>query len=299
MKRLAAVLFTCLMITAISQAESHTDGPEGIVLAHPKQAGMGQPFLVRLTSAQAFDRVSVHWMGRVAVPSIAQWNQRHVAIAMLGTDVLTIKPGPQTLLVRAWSGGKESVWHRSVKIVTRSYPRQELNLPSKMVTPPASELARIKAERIRTQKAKNTWSDQRLWQLPFHQPVGGKITSTYGLQRVLNGKPKDPHRGLDFRAASGTAVEAVADGRVILAESHYYAGNAMYIDHGNGVISLYFHLSEFEVFQGDIVKRGQVIGQAGCTGRATGPHLHLSISAQGQLVDPAPLFEETTDQLIR
>ncbi|WP_035239527.1 M23 family metallopeptidase [Desulfobacter vibrioformis] len=299
MKRLAAVLFTCLVITAISQAESRTDGPKGIVLAHPEEAGMGQPFLVRLTSARAFDRLSVHWMGRVVVPSVAQWNQRHVAIAMLGTDVLTIKSGPQPLLIRAWSGGKETVWHRSVTIVARSYPRQELTLPSKMVNPPGAELARIKAERIRTQTAKNTWSDQRFWQLPFHQPVGGKITSTYGLQRILNGKPKDPHRGLDFRAPPGTAVEAVADGRVILAESHYYAGNAIYIDHGNGVISLYFHLSEFEVFQGDSVKRGQIIGRAGCTGRATGPHLHLSISAQGQLVDPAPLFEQTTDQLIR
>jgi len=299
MKRLAAVLFTCLVITAISQAESRTNGPKGIVLAHPKEAGMGQPFLVRLTSAQPFDRLSVHWMGRVVVPSVAQWNQRHVAIAMLGTDVLTIKSGPQALWVRAWSGGKETVWHRSVKIITRSYPRQELTLPSKMVNPPGAELARIKAERIRTQKAKNTWSDQRLWRLPFHRPLGGKMTSTYGLQRVLNGKPKDPHRGLDFRAPPGTAVEAVADGRVILAESHYYAGNAMYIDHGNGVISLYFHLSEFEVFQGDSVKRGQIIGRTGCTGRATGPHLHLSISAQGQLVDPVPLFEETTDQLIR
>ncbi|MCP3876433.1 MAG: M23 family metallopeptidase [Desulfobacteraceae bacterium] len=293
-----AGLFICLMITAISQAESNIAVPGAITLAHPKQVGMGQPFLVRLTSAHAFDRISVHWMGRVAVPSVSQWNGRHVAIAMLGTDVLTIKSDPQTLLVRALTRGKETVWHRSVKIVAQSYPRQELSLPSKMVTPPAVELERIKAERIRTRKAKNTWSAQRLWQIPFHLPVGGKTTSTYGLQRVLNGKPKNPHRGLDFRAPTGTPVEAVADGRVILAESHYYAGNSLYIDHGNGVISLYFHLSMFEVSQGDIVKRGQIIGRSGRTGRATGPHLHLSISVQGQLVDPAQLFERTTDQLL-
>jgi murein DD-endopeptidase MepM/ murein hydrolase activator NlpD len=129
--------------------------------------------------------------------------------------------------------------------------------------------------------------------------VEGKNTSLYGLQRVLNGKPKDPHRGLDFRAPTETAVKAVADGRVILAESHYYAGNSMYIDHGNGVISLYFHLNKFDVIQGDIVNKGQIIGRSGCTGRATGPHLHLSISVQGQLVDPMPLFEKTSDQLIR
>ena len=294
-----AVLFTFLVITAISQAETSTDDTENIALAHPKQASMGQPFLVRLTSAKAFDRLSVHWMGRVVIPSVSQWNTRHVAIAMLGTDVLTIKSGLQTLLVRAWTGGKETVWHRSVNIVTRSYPRQELTLPSKMVIPPAAEIERIESEGVQTQKAKNTRSAQRLWRLPFHRPVMGETTSAYGLQRVLNGKPKNPHRGLDFSAPTGTAVEAVASGRVILAESHYYAGNSMYIDHGNGVISLYFHLSIFNVSQGDIVKRGQIIGRSGCTGRTTGSHLHLSISVLGQLVDPAPLFEATTDQLLR
>ena len=287
------------MITAVSLAETNTDGKEAMVLAHPKQAGMGQPFLVRLTSGQAFDRILVRWMDREFVPSVCQWNGHHVAIVMLGTDVLTITPGRRKLLVRAWAGGNETVWQRSVLIVGRTYPRQALNLPSKMVTPPTAELERIKAERVRTRKAKNTWSDQRLWRLPFHRPVAGKYTSVYGLRRVLNGKPKNPHRGVDFRAPAGTAVEAVADGRVILAEPHYYAGNSMYIDHGNGVISLYFHLSRFDVSPGDIIKRGQIIGRSGSTGRATGPHLHLSISVQGRLVDPVPLFERTSDQLLR
>ncbi|WDP88515.1 MAG: M23 family metallopeptidase [Desulfobacter sp.] len=293
------VLFIALALTSISHAKNTTDKGEAITIAHPKKAGIGQPFLVRLTSSQAFDKLSVHWMGRVVIPSVSQWNERHVGIAMLGTDILTVKSGPQSLVVRAWTGGKETVWHRSVNIVARSYPRQELNLPSKMVTPPATELKRIKEERVRTQKAKDTWSGQRLWRLPFHRPVGGKTTSTYGLQRILNGKPKNPHRGIDFRAIRGTAIKSVADGRVILAESHYFAGNSLYIDHGNGVISLYFHLSKFNVSKGEIVKRGQIIGLAGSTGRATGPHLHLSISVQGQLVDPAPLFDGTTDQLLR
>nr|WP_320190826.1 M23 family metallopeptidase [uncultured Desulfobacter sp.] len=294
-----AVLFTFLIITAVSSAETTVNATEPMVLANPEQVGIGQPFLVRLTSNQAFDRILIHWMDQQFVPSVSQWNGHFVAIAMLGTDVLTIKPGRQKLLVRAWVGGKETVLNRPVKILGRTYPRQELSLPSKMVTPPSVELERIKAERTRTQHAKNTWSDQRLWRLPFHRPVAGKFTSVYGLQRVLNGKPKDPHRGVDFRAPVGTAVEAVAEGRVILAESHYYAGNSIYIDHGNGVISLYFHLSDFNVSSGDIVKRGQIIGRSGCTGRATGPHLHLSISVQGQLVDPEPLFEKTSDQLLR
>lgn len=298
-KSCTVVLFTLLVITGISQAATGTFGKEGIVLAHPKKAGMGEPFLVRLTSAKAFDRILIRWMARDIVPSVSEWNGHHVAIAMLGTDVLTIKPGREKLLVQVWIAGKKTVWQRSVRILSRTYPRQELSLPSKMVTPPAAELKRIKAERVRTRKAKNTWSDRRLWQLPLHRPLEGKYTSVYGLRRILNGKPKNPHRGVDFRAPMGTAVEAVADGRVILAESHYYAGNSMYIDHGNGVVSLYFHLSKFNFFPGDIVKRGQVIGRSGSTGRSTGPHLHLSISVQGQLVDPDPLFEKTSDQLLQ
>ncbi len=292
------VLFIALMLSPIRQAVPAVDARETITVAYPDQAGMGQPFLVRLTSSQAFETLSVHWMGRKVVPSVSQWNNRYVAIAMLGTDVLTIKPGPQPLDVMAVTGGKQTLRHGSIQIVSRTYPRQELALPPQMVTPPAAELKRIKAERIRTQKAKDTWSDQRLWHLPLHRPVKGKLTSVYGLRRVLNGAPKNPHRGIDFRASEGTAIEAVADGRVILAEAHYYAGNSVYIDHGNGVLSLYFHLSKFEVVAGDSIKRGQVIGRAGSTGRSTAPHLHLSVCVQGQLVDPSPLFKETTDDLL-
>ena len=293
------ILLTFFIFTTVSFAKSDIDGKAAMGLAHPKQVATGQPFLVRLTSSQPFDRISVQWMGRDFVPSVSQWNGHHIAIVMLGSDILTIKPGRQPLKVQAYTGGKETLWQRSVTITSRTYPRQELTLPSKMVTPPAAQLQRITAERTRTHAAKNTWSDQREWQLPFYRPVAGKTTSVYGLQRVLNGKPKNPHRGMDFRAPTGTAVKAVAAGRVILAEPHYYAGNSMYIDHGNGVISLYFHLSQFDVSPGDMVKRGQVIGRSGSTGRATGPHLHLSISVQGQLVDPAPLFGSSSEQLLR
>lgn len=274
-------------------------GETAISIAHPDRAGLGQPFLVRLTSDQAFERISIHWMDRVVIPSVSQWNGRHVAIAMLGSDILTAKPGPRPLLVRAWTGGRETVRERTVTLAAKTYPRQELSLPSKMVTPPESVLERIRKERVATGKAKNAWSEQRMWHLPLHRPVAGKTTSVYGLRRILNGIPKNPHRGMDFRAPTGTAIEAVADGRVVLAESHYYAGNSVYIDHGNGVVSLYFHLSKFEVTQGEAVKRGQVIGLSGRTGRATGPHLHLSVAVQGQLVDPAPLFRETGDRLLR
>lgn len=294
------VIMVLMLLGIVGRLDAATSSPvPSPMLVVPNQVDMGQPFLVRLTSNLELEQVSIKWTGKKISPSVSAWNNRHVVLAMLGTDVLTINPGPQSLEVQAMVGGKKMRWVRGIRISPKFYPRQELTLPSKMVTPPESVQDRIKKERERTTLAKNRWSDQRMWQLPFHRPVPGETTSSYGLRRFLNKKPKDPHRGLDFEAETGNAVEAVAQGRVILAEGHYYAGNSLYLDHGNGVISLYFHLKKFLVAQGDLVKKGQKIGLVGSSGRATGPHLHLSVSVQGQLVDPAPLFKNTPDELLQ
>ena len=168
-----------------------------------------------------------------------------------------------------------------------------------MVTPPQEVYDRIAAERELTAAAKNTVSAQRLWRLPLLRPVEGAMTSAYGLQRILNGTPKNPHRGNDMRSPMGNPVSAAADGIVTLVGDHYYAGNSVYIDHGNGVVTMYFHLSKPIVKQGDKVQRGQAIGLSGMSGRATGPHLHFSVSVLGKLVDPEPLFENTVDKMIQ
>ncbi|WFS63247.1 M23 family metallopeptidase [Pseudodesulfovibrio thermohalotolerans] len=270
-----------------------------LVLAAPRKAGVGKPFLVRLTSDLPMESVLIRWQGREVVPSISVWNDRHVALAMLGTDVLTERPGKEELVVVASVAGKENTLRRTVRIAPEDYPKQELTLPEKMVSPPKEVHDRIAAERSRTTAAKDTVSARRMWRLPLERPVQGKILSVYGAQRILNGKPKNPHRGLDFRSPMGNPVKCVDSGRVILVGDHYYAGNSVYVDHGNGVVSMYFHLSEPTVKEGDEVRRGQTIGLTGMTGRATGPHLHFSLSVQGDLVDPAPLFTSTADKLLR
>lgn len=268
------------------------------VLALPLQAGAGQPFLVRLTSRIPFESVSVSWMGREVEPSFSVWENRHVALAMLGTEVGKVKTGTKNLLITARTPGKTHNFRRMVKIITKAYPRQDLTLPPKMVTPPASLSRRIKSEGKLTANARNTLSSQRYWTLPFVRPVEGGFTSLYGLKRYLNNIPKNPHRGLDFRSGEGNPVKAASGGVVILVGDHYYAGTSVYIDHGNGVVSMYFHLQNSLVREGDKVIRGQVIGRSGRSGRVTGPHLHFSVSVQGSLVDPKPLLEKTADQLL-
>ncbi|MFH1914464.1 MAG: M23 family metallopeptidase [Pseudomonadota bacterium] len=281
-----------------AQAEAATATGSPLVLAAPDQAGVGQPFLVRLTSDKPLGSVSVHWQGKELVPSISVWNDRHVALAMLGTDVLNAKPGKEELVVMASIDGKENTLRHTVQLVPVAYQRQELTLPEKMVTPPAEVLERIRAEREVTRAALETVSPERMWRLPLERPVGGEESSPYGAQRILNGKPKNPHRGLDYRSPMNNPIKCVADGVVILVGDFYYAGNSVYVDHGNGVISLYFHLEKPMVKEGDTVQRGQVIGLTGMTGRSTGPHLHLSISVLGRLVDPAPLLKYSVDDML-
>ncbi|MCJ2164484.1 MULTISPECIES: M23 family metallopeptidase [unclassified Pseudodesulfovibrio] len=270
-----------------------------LILAAPGRVGVGQPFLVRLTSDQPLDSVSVHWLGKEVVPSISVWNNRHVALVMLGTDVIDAKPGKQDLSVIASVDGKENTLRRSVQVTSVEYPKQELTLPPGMVTPPQDVYDRIAAERELTTAAKNTVSAQRLWRLPLERPVEGEVSSLYGLKRILNGTPKNPHRGQDLRSPMGNPVKAAADGVVILVGDHYYAGNSVYIDHGNGVVTMYFHLSKPIVKEGDKVQRGQAIGLSGQSGRATGPHLHFSVSVLGKLVDPAPLFKNSADNMLQ
>jgi murein DD-endopeptidase MepM/ murein hydrolase activator NlpD len=284
---------------AAESAASAVSVESALVLAAPGKVEIGQPFLVRLTSDQPLESVSIHWLGKEVVPSISVWNNRHIALAMLGTDVIDARAGKQELTVIASVDGKENTLRRAVQVRTKKYPKQELTLPPSMVTPPQEVYDRIAAERELTAAAKNTISAQRLWRLPLLRPVDGDMTSAYGLQRILNGTPKNPHRGNDMRSPMGNPVKAAADGVVILVGDHYYAGNSVYIDHGNGVVTMYFHLSKPIVKQGDKVQRGQAIGLSGMSGRATGPHLHFSVSVLGKLVDPEPLFENTVDKMIQ
>ncbi|NDV20789.1 peptidoglycan DD-metalloendopeptidase family protein [Pseudodesulfovibrio sp. JC047] len=270
-----------------------------LVLAVPSRVDVGQPFLVRLTSDQPLDSVSIHWMGKDVQPSISVWNNRHVALAMLGSDVLDTTAGKRDVSVIASVAGTEKTLRRTVTVAGREYPKQELTLPPSMVTPPKTVYDRIAREREQTTAAKNTVTPRRLWTLPLLRPVDGDVSSTYGLRRILNGTPKNPHRGVDLRSPMGNPVKSVANGEVILVGDHYYAGKSVYIDHGNGVVSLYFHLSKPLVKKGDTVKRGQPIGLSGKSGRATGPHLHFSLSVLGELVDPQPLFVKKVDMLLK
>ncbi len=214
-----------------------------------------------------------------------------LAEVLLGTDVGKDKAGTRELLVSAKSGGRNVAERAQVEIAARDYPVQNLTLPEGMVSPSQKNLERIAAEREETKAALAAMTPLRSWRLPLARPVPGDTGSVYGLKRVLNGKPRSPHRGVDFRASEGQSVRSVADGVVVLTADQFYAGRCVYVDHGEGVVSAYFHLSRVSVATGSRVGRGEQVGLAGASGRATGPHLHFALCLQGRCVDPLPLMD--------
>ncbi len=264
----------------------------------PASTGIGKPFVLRVTSSIPLTGVEVVWQGRTTPLAITTWNERYIALGLLGTQVGKAKTGGQTLILRLFSGNRKSEHRLPVKVTPVKYREDHLTLPESMVTPPASELERIAAERQRTAKALATMTTERRWGLPIVRPVSGIVTSPYGRRRILNGKPRAHHAGVDFRAATGTPVSAALPGTVVLTGDHYYAGKSVYVDSGGGAISHYFHLQSIDVKEGDTVKAGQIIAKTGSTGRSTGPHLHFGLSLSGQMVDTEPLFTATIAQML-
>jgi murein DD-endopeptidase MepM/ murein hydrolase activator NlpD len=179
--------------------------------------------------------------------------------------------------------------------VKRDYNIQRINrMQQKYVSPPKEVEDRIVRERKITKKAKENIGNIKnaLFANGFTRPIkGGRISSVFGSQRILNGVPKSPHNGIDIAVPRGTPVEAMSEGKILLsADNFYYAGNFIIIDHGLGLNSLYLHLSESFVKEGQFVKKGEVIGKVGTTGRSTGPHLHWSVQWFDKRVDPNTVF---------
>lgn len=254
----------------------------------PSQAGIGQPFLVTVTSAVPLKDVSVSWQGKKCILE----SENGSFSAILATDIKNSKAGTGELLL-SWTSGEEQRQkiHR-IKLTSHKYPREDLKVAAKMLTPSKEVSERINKEANLGRAAIQTNTPGSAPRLPLLRPAPGSYSSVYGKSRYFNGQFKGRHSGVDIRAAVGTPVRAVSSGTVILTGDFWFAGKCVYIDHGAGLISFYCHLSKISGQAGRTVKRGEVIGHSGKSGRVTGPHLHFSLSWRGEFFDPAPLIEE-------
>ncbi len=178
---------------------------------------------------------------------------------------------------------------RTVAVEPRDYDIQRIDgLPSRKVEPNKDDQAKIEADWILLNDAKGIDHAHLAFAEPAVWPVLGPISGVFGSQRILNGKPKSPHRGVDVAANEGTPVGTMLDGVVTVAAADmYYTGGTVMVDHGHGIKSLYAHLSSVDVEVGQTLVKGDAIGRIGSTGRATGPHLHLSLYWFETAIDPA------------
>ena len=213
---------------------------------------------------------------------VAVFPYKDAWIAMAGIGLST-KPGDYEFSINQADGLSLKT---KITVKYKKYEEQHLTIKNKRkVNPNKDDSKRIAAESIRKKKAKKQFSEITP-DVDFIWPVTGRISSIFGLRRFFNEQERSPHNGLDIAAAEGTPVKAAAPGTVIDAGDFFFSGNMIYLDHGQGIISLYAHLSEISVKPGDVVKQGDIIGKVGQTGRVTGPHLHFAVLANQTLIDP-------------
>lgn len=210
--------------------------------------------------------------------------------ALAGVDVAA-EPGDYELSIEVTRHGDRTTLHRTIHIASAPYKEIPLTVPEKFVQPGAEAQKIIAADQEIKRRIFAYSAPAPLWNEQFSSPLrSAPSTDSFGTRRIFNGSLASVHRGLDYRAKPGTPVKAVNAGTVVLARPLYYEGNCVIIDHGLGLMTIYMHLSKFNIRQGQHLERGQLIALSGSTGRATGPHLHLSVRWQGEYLDPAKLF---------
>jgi murein DD-endopeptidase MepM/ murein hydrolase activator NlpD len=261
-------LFVAMVVAGALQLPKASLVP-GVVLVVPVESASTEAPTVTFEGRRAMVlRSNGHWVAVVGVP-------------------LAENPGHVTVLVR--EGGASAGAEKSVgfDIVNKQYVTQSLKVaPSKVDLSPEDQ-DRVNRETPHLKETVATFSNTPPTTLRLIQPIPGVRTSSFGSRRIFNNEPRSPHTGMDIAGPKGEPVKAAAAGRVIDSGDYFFSGNAIFIDHGEGLITLYCHLSEIDVKVGDTVATGQVIGKVGATGRVTGPHLHFGVTLNATSVDPA------------
>ncbi len=249
-------------------------------------AAQGSLLLATIRSAKALGEVTGKWNEREVPFWPAEGKERaasgvDVRRALLGVDLQ--KPaGKYEFMVAGEAQDGERVSCRAmVEVKEGHFATENLTVKKQFVEPDPEQVARAEAETKRLREIFDRVTPERLWNGPFRVPLDGMFKgANFGRRRVLNGHPGSPHTGVDFPAAKGTPVHAAQSGRVVLADSLFFSGNTVIVDHGLGIYTFYCHFSEIDAKVGDTVKAGTVLGKVGATGRVTGPHLHWGLTVE-------------------
>jgi peptidase M23-like protein len=280
------LLFLAAMAMMLSVPLQAASARSSVVTWQPAKLVRGSPVLFRVSAPTRVRAVTGTWFGH-ELPFFQNGKSWY---ALAGIPVETAAGVYKLELKETSPSGVVNV-QKSVVIATAKYPRITIQVAKKFTEPNPQELKQISADKEVKKTVLSSQTPDRLWQGDFVAPVSSPISDAFGTERVFNGEVKSRHLGLDFAAPAGTPVHAINDGTVILAQSLYFEGGFVVIDHGQGLLSLYLHLSDFKVKEGDKVKTGQLIALSGGSGRATGPHLHLAVRWQNVYLNPAVLLQ--------
>lgn len=294
-RRAATGLIICsFFAVAVPSAQAR----DWSVRAQPTHLVNGSPVLFLVKPPSRLQSLTGTWLGHEFPFSFDAKSKNWFAFAGIGLET---SPGSYPLQLRSeFAGGRAAKNSADSVVITRGftvargkYPKIKvaLSVESKFTEPTPEQVKQIEEGQQIKKDYLNRLTPEREWSGKFIAPADATVSDVFGSQRIFNGKASSPHLGLDFRVPSGTPIEAMNDGVVLLARPLFFEGNFVVLDHGQGLLTLYLHLSEFKVKEGDHVKRGQEIGHSGGTGRATGPHLHVAVRWQGTYLNPAELIK--------
>lgn len=264
---LLAILFSVAPLIALAaQMPDSSPVPGGIIHLTVGKASAPPPRVYFNKRPVLVARNEQNWVALVGIP-------------------LYVQPGKHLVTVKS---GSKANYTESFTVEPKEYPSQYITLKNKrMVNPNTLDMKRIEKERIPVNRALSTWTEQAEVDTDFSMPAEGPLSSPFGLRRFFNKQPRKPHSGLDIAAPAGTPITAPAAGMIINTGNYFFNGNTVFVDHGQGLITGYFHMSDIKVNAGQRVARGDLLGSIGSTGRVTGPHLHWNVYLNRTKVDPA------------
>jgi len=249
----------------------------------------GSPVLFEIKASARVRAVSGMWMGHSVSFFRSTVDKGWYGLAAIS---LTTKAGIYELLVtETLASGGTAELSRKIRVSNAPYPKITVKVAKKFTEPSPDQLTAISIDKSLKAKVFGTITTDRLWAGQFVAPVSDPVSDIFGTARVFNDQVQSRHQGLDFAAPPGTEIHAINSGIVIMARPMFFEGNCVVIDHGQGLLSLYLHLSAFKVKEGDHVHTGDTVALSGGTGRATGPHLHLAIRWQGIYLSPTILLK--------
>lgn len=274
-------LFCCLLPLPAARA---TEDVKLQVVAANQQFAQGGIFLITLQSKLPIKEIEADFDQKRLIffsqPGGFSW------VALAGIDLET-KAGEYSLEGKIFfKDSHTQEIHRAIRVLSRKFPEQRITVDEKYVTLNPEDQKRADEESKRLEGLWKTISPDRLWEGRFLRPIDSQLTSGFGRRRIVNNQPRSPHAGVDFKAEAGTPIKAANSGKVVLSENLFFSGNTVVIDHGLGLYTYYGHCTTLQVKNGEMVKKGQLVGTVGSTGRVTGPHLHWSCRLNGARVDP-------------